>query len=227
MDFCARYLWARKEESSELCIFFSGWGLGPGCWQHLDIQEKDLLIVYDYGAEESAPDLSKYQSIEVVGYSMGVLMATDFTHTVQLSNITFLLAINGTLSPFSSTFGISPQQIEFTIENMSQSTFNNFLMGVAGDKPTYRKILPHVIPFEKSHLQFSLRYCVEKQKTLRQGLQWNAALLGENDLIFPVGGMRQFWENHKVPSIILNSGHFPFFNWNSWNEILDIGKEKV
>jgi biotin synthesis protein BioG len=227
MECNARYHWVRKEGGQELRMFFSGWGLGPGCWQHLDATDKDLLVVYDYGAEENMPDISGYENIEVIGYSMGVLMATYFMEKISMPEVRFLLAVNGTSMPFSAAYGLSPQQVQDTVDHMSPGTFNAFLMGVAGEKHIFRKILPHAIPFDNSHLQASLLYCLEVQNNTSQVMPWNAVLLGKNDLIFPFEGMRQFWNNYGVKTVVLDNGHFPFFQWGSWIEMLSFSEKNV
>ena len=50
---------------------------------------------------------------------------------------------------------------------------------------------------------------------------YDFALISSNDKIIPTQNQINFWQNN-APYKLLESGHFPFYNFNSWDEIAEI-----
>ena len=49
---------------------------------------------------------------------------------------------------------------------------------------------------------------------------YTKALVGVNDKIIPAKNQLNFWEKFDVPVVKLDCGHFPFYNYKSWEEIM-------
>ena len=48
---------------------------------------------------------------------------------------------------------------------------------------------------------------------------YNRAIISNTDKIIPTRNQHNCWDN-VCPVVVLNSGHFPFYDFKSWNDIL-------
>lgn len=219
LTFQARHTWMHKTHSEELLICFSGWALNDQCFAHLEPGNKDVLVFWDYGSQQTLPSIENYRSITVVGYSMGVLMASCYFTLFPSARIEKCVAINGTMQPVSSEFGMDPNPYHQTIAQMSATAFREFVFLVAGDAAQFRKIYRFTLPYETSHMQSGLIYFQEIQDLKPVPLVWSQAILSKKDLVFPYERLLAFWTQQNIPVFSLDEGHFPFFNWQAWNDL--------
>ena len=75
-----KYKWLNKKENTELIIFFNGWGMDEAVIKHLNFENYDVLMFYDYNFLETDFDFSSINNYKkhLVAWSMGVMTATLF-----------------------------------------------------------------------------------------------------------------------------------------------------
>jgi hypothetical protein len=60
-----------------------------------------------------------------------------------------------------------------------------------------------------------------KERTLeapQKGLIWDRVLVGKKDRIIPFSSQEKFWKGKE--SEILEQGHFPFYSFKNWEDML-------
>jgi biotin synthesis protein BioG len=103
-----KYKWLNNQKQKELIIFFNGWGMDESVVSHLQPDNFDVLMFYDYNSLNTDFDfnmLNKYCSKNLVAWSMGVMIGTLFNIDYEIKT-----AINGTLNPIDDKYGI-PKKI--------------------------------------------------------------------------------------------------------------------
>jgi hypothetical protein len=218
--FKAQHTWLKNRGSDKATLFFAGWGLTPSLWAHLETGDSDVLVFYDYGHVSDVPDLSAYKKVAIIGYSMGVLMATAFCNENRDLPITHLVAFCGSALPVSAQFGLDPLEYEYFIENMSATMYKEFLFKVAGDIAQYRQIAPKALPFQKEHMSQSLAYILSVQEKSLPVLRWNKAIVCKHDLVFAADKLLNYWSEMQLQPILLEKSHFPFYTWHQWEDLL-------
>ena len=116
------FLFRRKpfHDQNKLRIFFSGWGMCPE-GNRLE-SDCDLLLISNYTDLTPLPDLSAYQEIEIIAWSLGVYHAAKLLSYSQDLPVSHSIAINGTLEPISEQFGIPPKIFSGTLEKWNETT---------------------------------------------------------------------------------------------------------
>ena len=71
--------------------------------------------------------------------------------------------------------------------------------------------------------ELSALYDIIKTQTFNYSKFFDSAIISRYDKIIPTKNQLRFWNNNAVVKI-LESGHFPFYNFESWNEIVDFIK---
>ena len=65
--------------------------------------------------------------------------------------------------------------------------------------------------------------CVPLNEMFASGKKFDKVIISEKDRIIPTKMQKNYWTNCVVESVVsLDSGHYPFFNYNSWQEIISI-----
>jgi hypothetical protein len=49
---------------------------------------------------------------------------------------------------------------------------------------------------------------------------YDLAIIAANDKIFPPLNQKKHWQPTKTISVPIDEGHYPFYNWNEWEDIL-------
>ena len=102
-----RYKWLNQDSNNrKVLLFFNGWGMDECVVKHLDCEDYDVLMFYDYNSLETDFDfdlLKTYTEIALIAWSMGTMIATLFPQ-INSKNRT---AINGTLKSIDTEYGIT------------------------------------------------------------------------------------------------------------------------
>lgn len=200
-----------ENNNNKLIIFFNGWGMDEIIISHLDREDYDLLILYDYrDLDIDFPNLDKYKEKYVVGWSMGVMISTLFDRA--FGNIKKYIAINGTPKPIDDEYGIPTRVYKLTVKGFNQSSCQKFM----------ERMFDTTLPINK----FSNR-SLESQKEELQNLMgiegryvsFDKVIVSNEDKIIPTKNQLNYWKN---PAIIekIKSGHCPFFKFSKWSEVL-------
>ena len=89
------YKWIRKNNSDKIIIFFNGWGMDEYIVSHLDCEDFDVIVFYDYSNLDINIDFLNYKEKHLVAWSTGVMTATLF----DFGKLDSAIAICGTPRP--------------------------------------------------------------------------------------------------------------------------------
>lgn len=219
--------WLNKKENDKLIIFFAGWSFDFRPFEFLDCEDYDVLFVYDYRglsciSEEKKLILktsAKYKKSYLIAWSMGVFAAAmlkDF-----LSNCVLKIAVNGTLSPIDDKFGIPKKAFSLTLKNVQKSLESKFYQNLFSNDDEFLRYskTPVERSIESRVLELNSLYNVINKHNINLDNFYDKVLISQNDNIILTKNQLNFWTN-KAEIVLLDSGHFPYYNFKSWNEIL-------
>lgn len=212
----------REFGSKELIIFFNGFSLNSSIFKRLEDGDYDILYINDYREIPSDLDLfsytENYSSISLIAYSLGVFIAASIKNIFNI-RIDKSLAINGTLKPVDNYFGIPENIFKGTMEGLNDKGIVKFYNRVFDDN--YNKV-EEMLDFDTNKAIQELRYINDY---LQMGYLvkniFDKAIISISDRIFPPQNQISFWQN-ELETIIIEGGHFPFFKFNSWGELLSV-----
>jgi biotin synthesis protein BioG len=183
----------------------------------------DVLMFYDYRdlSREEAPDLSRYKSVDVAAWSMGVWAASSLLGRWGIVPRR-TVALNGTERPVDDLLGIPRVLYALTERGMD----------VRGRERFYGRMLDH----RDERLAFNARHrslrpvdeMVEELARVREqaaaapppGIRWDKAYISVNDRVFPVENQLRWWED-RCEIAYLPGGHYPFFRFITWESLID------
>ncbi|MBR6099563.1 DUF452 family protein [bacterium] len=221
-----QYHWLNKKNNSNLIIFFCGWSFDYKPFERLACNDNDVLVVYDYGDigtdnEDIIKSFSDYKSFTLITWSMGVYIAYLLKNT--LPNFDKKIAINGTPYPVHDEWGIPVKTFDLTLKYVDTGLQGKF----------QKNLFKRPEDFEK-YLETPVERTIENQKTelivldnfirnrvINYERFYDYAIISDTDKIIPTRNQKSCWENFETPYKVLNSGHFPFYEFNSWEEILN------
>lgn len=205
-----------KNNSSELIIVLNGWGTDETPFSALT-SHSDVLILSNYTDLNIDFDFSKYNNIKSISFSCGVLMTTILKNT--LPKIDYSVAINGTTLLFNKDFGVSPE-IEKIFTSLNLENYIEFrekyLVFDKKELELFNKYSPRRT-FEDSFEEY---FHLKKYDLLpKNEFNFDKVLISDCDRIIPAQNQINYWKDKY--KIIPNSGHFPFFKFNSFEEIIE------
>ena len=218
-----RFEWLSHQKRNNLILFFSGWGVGWRPFSDLKSNCSDVIIIYDY--TESALDLNleklcrEHLSVTLIAWSMGVAMANVVCHPFS-DLFKKAIAINGTISPVHEMFGISPEVMEKTIQNLSNGGLAKFYKRMCGNNSTHIKFNTLHDDFEGLDEELKVLYsrfnCILPEENI-----FKMAFIGKKDRIFSPSCQLSSWTHWQTNQRLLDEPHFPFFSWKNWEDITE------
>lgn len=209
--------WLKKQNNSKLVLFFCGWGMDENPIKHLKIGDFDVLVVYDYSDLTFEEDIKNYQEITLVAWSMGVLASSLVCSEF---NITKAIAINGTQRPVDAEFGINPKVYKLTLDNFSKSVRDKFFQNMFLGQEEYEKFQKPQQKIENQRQELAFLQDIAAKNQIFD-FEFDCAIISSRDNIIPTKNQKKFWQTKKVKVVELNSGHYPFFEFKSLEEILN------
>lgn len=217
-----RIEWLNKNASSRVIIFFNGWGMDAAAIKHLGTKV-NLLMVYDYRTTEQVifPDLAEFKEIVVVAWSMGVWAASRILSRMSIQK-SVNIALNGTECPVDDHYGIPLKIYHLTEQRMNERGREIFMQRMLGDASEVERFKQNrsVRPLEEvcEELSSIRKQCAGE----RISLKWNRIYVSTGDVIFPVENQLNWWKG-RAPIYSLPGGHYPFYQFQSWEEIINDG----
>ena len=216
-----KYKWLNKQNNNKLIIFFNGLGMDEGVVKHLDCENYDVVMFYDYNTVETDFVLDKYKEKYLVAWSMGVMIATNFfTPSSALrapspaggEGYNKATAINGTLKPIDSEYGIHPKIYDLTIKGFNSEKF------ISNMFDTREKLTPHPIPLlkERESKDQKSELIAIKNYSANEDFKYTRIIISDNDKIIPTKSQCKFWRQEAN----LHAGHCPFLGFKKWSELL-------
>ncbi len=200
-----KYKWLNRQDNQKLIIFFNGWGMDESVVKHLNPQDYDVIMFYDYNSLNiDLSIINGYAEKYLIAWSMGVMCASLFEIDYHKST-----AINGTLKPIDNTFGIPEKIYSLTIKGFNLKSSEQFIQNMFLEKITLPEIKRE---FENQKTEL----IALKSYNSNLNFHYDRIIISDSDKIIPTKNQIAFWG--VEPN--LHSGHCPFFLFKSWSELL-------
>ena len=202
-----KYKWLNKKQNENLIVFFNGWGMDERVVKHLDCENFDILMFFDYNSLNTYFNFKKlenYKTRNLIAWSMGVMTATLFDISYNLKT-----AVNGTLKPIDNNSGIPERIYDLTIKGFNEKGAERFIKNMFDEIQNLPKI-NRTIEEQKSELSALKTYSANPD------FKYTKVLISDNDKIIPTKNQCAFWKIEPN----LKSGHCPFMLFKKWSELL-------
>lgn len=201
-----KYKWLQNIKSNKLIIFFNGWGMDDFIVSHLDCEDYDVIVFYDYNSLDGDIDLNNYQETHVIAWSMGVMIATLF----EFNNLKSSTAICGTPKPIDNEYGIPERIYNLTIKGFNEASAKKFMERMFISNPDIDKFSNRTLESQKSELIKLLEY------KSNFDYKYSRVIVADDDKIIPTTNQLNYWKNPEI----IHSGHCPFVLYKKWAELL-------
>ena len=240
-----QFNWLNKQNNDKLIIFFAGWSFDYKPFEFLDCEDFDVLVVYDYNNplsltlspgersalipfpreraqlcecnETTTAGEGSYKQTYLIAWSMGVFVAYQLR--AQLPEFDKKIAINGTPFPVDDEFGIPQKPFLLTLRHAKTGLEGKFYQNIFNSTEEFERYMKTPVERTIDNRVEELQSLYDRIKVTEKTYEpfYDKAFVSSNDKIIPTKNQLKFWQD-KVQTI--ESGHFPFYNFKSWNEIL-------
>lgn len=212
-----QYHWLNKENNDNLIVFFAGWSFDYIPFKFLDCTDNDVLVVYDYNSIDDLPNFNTYNNKTLITWSMGVYVA--YLLKDKFKDFNRKIAINGTIYPVDDEFGIPHRTFDLTLKFAQTGLEGKFYKNVFNNDELFERYSK--APVERSIENrvselYSLDKLIKETKIKYNSEFYDFAIVSNFDKIIPTKNQLAFW---KEKAKTVDCGHFPFYNYNSWDEI--------
>ncbi len=218
--------WMHSNNNEWLIIFYNGWGMDSTPFRPLFSQKYDVLGCYDYSDDHCSIDIKSlaqaYDRIHLIGWSMGV--AHGHRHFQDVADyFDKTIAINGTLKPVDELYGIPVNICKATLDALSEETSVKFYRRMCRSSSVFKSFMHNrpqrVIDDMKNELAAIM---TDLQEIDGADSIYSDIIISDTDMIVPTKNQVRFWSEVKTGKIkSLESSHFPFYFWKSWDELLE------
>lgn len=209
------------QQHPDLLLVFAGWSASADLFKKIAIPENtDLWICSDYRTLDFAGDLKTYETIRVIGWSLGVWVAAKLFASSCIKP-TSAIAINGTSCPIHDRFGIPEAIFQGTLEQLIPNGMTRFNRRMCGSRELTKRYesLTNQRPVEILYDELlSLYKAISTEPDLSDALNWDKAIVGTDDRIFPADNLQNYW-NGRCTIQTIEAPHYPFSQWTNWNEL--------
>lgn len=215
-----QFHWLNKQNNNKLIVFFAGWSFDEHPFKFLDCGDFDVIIMYDYNKLDLPKiDFSNYKNIDLIAWSMGVFVA--YLLKEKLPKFAKKIAINGTIKPVDDKFGIPTKPFLLTLRHAKTGLESKFYQNIFDTKEEFESysVTPVERTIENRENELKSLYQIIKTSDNNYEHYYDKALISTNDKIIPTKNQVNFWQNNAEIEM-LESGHFPYYNFISWNDIL-------
>ena len=214
-------LFKQSSASENLIIYFAGWATSIDLIKSWPLPDNyDLLCCWDYRDLTFSVDVSHYQHIHLVAWSMGVWAAEQ---SLPLLAFKHAIAINGTPLAIDDLNGIPHKIFEGTLNNLTPISLQKFTKRMCGTEALlceYNKV--DAIDFMDAHQELTAIYRYFPQSRTPQ-IAWTKAIIGNQDHIFPTKNQKHYWDHchlqKKVKIEPLAAPHFLFPYFKDWSSL--------
>lgn len=213
-----QYHWLNKQNNKKLIIFFAGWSFDYKPFEFLACDDFDVLMFYDYNNLE-LPELPNYETYYLISWSMGVFSA--YLLKDKLPKFSKKIAVNGTPFPVNDDYGIPLKPFILTLRHAKTGLEGKFYQNIFDKTEEYNRYNCSAVErlIENRVSELNSLYERIKNTNLSYEQYYDKALISNNDKIIPTKNQINFWKTNSDYAL-LESGHFPYYNFKSWNELL-------
>ena len=214
-----QYHWLNRANNKRLIIFFAGWSFDQNPFQFLKPNDYDILILFDYN-NLNIPETPEYEDYYLITWSMGVF--TAYLLKDELPKFSKKIAINGTPYPVDNFNGIPIKPFLLTLKHAQQGLQGKFYQNIFNSPEEFEIYLKNPVKrsIENRVNELKNLYSIIQNTELKYDKYYNQALISQDDKIIPVKNQINFWTNNIDNYKMLESGHFPFYNFSCWDDIL-------
>lgn len=202
---------SRTKGNRRLILIFAGWAMDWRPFRELSVNGYDILVIWDYRELTfNWKPLLRYEEICLLAWSMGVFAASVTIHEL-LPRLTKRIAVNGTLSPIDDGKGIPEAIFHGTVEGLTPNSLRKFYRRMCVTSDEFRAFSARKPQRDFEEMLDELR-AIETHTVFHvpQVEEWDLAVIGRNDAIFPAANQVNAWKN--VAAIrLMQAGHLPDF----------------
>ena len=219
------YHWLNKQNNSRLIVFLTGWSFDFYPFEFLDCGKSDVLFVYDYNAiSGNAPEIpnsGEYSEKFLITWSMGVF--AGYILKDLFKDFDRKIAVNGTPFPVHDTLGIPQKPFLLTLRHAKTGLEGKFYRNVFNTDEEFEKYSINPVRRSIENREDELKSLYDRIKTENFEYKkfYDFAFISCSDKIIPTQNQINFWQDN-APYKLVESGHFPFYNFKGWNEIVEI-----
>lgn len=223
-----RASWNCKNNSNDLIVFFSGWGVDKNPFQHLRDSASDVIFMDIYHSDLDPFQwdslLKRYEKITVVAWSMGVLMAVQWLKKLKVE-VDEVYAINGTCMPVDEQYGIDPFWFERTLELLDQKVLDQFYKRMCRKKEILTQFLANKPDRTLDSLKEELRFLYHlsmnsKNDRMERSTSFTKAVISTKDFVMPSKSQHAYWNHRGMETISLEAPHFIFAGFSCWSDLV-------
>lgn len=213
-----------KQNNKNLIVFFAGWSFDEKPFGKLVCGGFDILFIYDYNELNLPKELENLQNYEhkyLLAWSMGVFVAYEFRKLFE--DFDYKIAINGTITPVDNEFGIPVKMFELTLKHAATGLAGKFYQNVFKNSEEFEMYskTPVQRTIENRVSELENLYNIIKKKDYKKAESfYDCAIVSDFDKIIPPKNQIASHQKNNEPIITLPFGHFPFYNFSSWSEII-------
>ena len=213
-----------KQNNKNLIVFFAGWSFDEKPFGKLVCDGFDILFIYDYNELNLPKELENLQNYEhkyLLAWSMGVFVAYEFRKLFE--DFDYKIAINGTITPVDNEFGIPVKMFELTLKHAATGLAGKFYQNVFKNSEEFEMYSKTLVrrTIENRVSELENLYNIIKMKDYKKAESfYDCAIVSDFDKIIPPKNQIASHQKNNEPIITLPFGHFPFYNFSSWSEII-------
>ena len=215
--------WLNKINNRKLIVFLAGWSFDFIPFEFLDCKDFDVLFVYDYNEFNFCEDFTEYSEKYLLTWSMGTYVG--YLLKDCFDNFNKRIAINGTPYPVHENFGIPLKPFLLTLKHAKIGLEGKFYQNIFNSENEFERYLttPVSRTIENRESELKSLYNHIKSNEIEYNNFYDFALISNNDKIIPSKNQVEFWKNNASYKTI-ESGHFPFYNFKSWEDIINLAE---
>ncbi len=216
-----QFHWLNKQNNDKLIVFFAGWSFDYKPFEFLKCDDFDVLLVYDYNnfaGTENIP--SKYKHKVLISWSMGVYVAYQLKNLLPVFDEK--IAINGTPYPVDDDYGIPLKPFILTLRHAKTGLEGKFYQNIFAKPEEYNEYSNNQVQRTVENRVSELNELYEKIKNTPKSYEkfYDKAFVSLDDKIIPAKNQINFWKSFDTEFKELESGHFPYYNFKSWKDLL-------
>ena len=215
-----QYHWLNRKGNRSLIIFFAGWSFDYKPFEILECGNFDVLVFYDYTEHSIPVEIPEYEKYYLITWSMGVYIA--YLLRDRLPEFEKKIAINGTPFPIDNTLGIPRRTFDLTLKFVDTGLEGKFQRNLFNSEEGYDKYLKNPVLRDIPNQAGELRALNDFISNANPSYEkfYDCAIVSEYDKIIPPKNQLNCW-NERANVFLLKSGHFPFFEFDGWKDILE------
>lgn len=188
---------------SHLILIFAGWSTCVDHYRECVFPGWDTAVVSDY-RDLTPPEIpSRYKTVYIFAYSLGVFAASLCDMHAAVS-----VAICGTERPVSDMYGIPEKIYIGTEKTLNERNLMKFHHRMAGDRESYTRLCEVLPKYPSIDILRDELTAIRTSDESVCGRKWHRAYVADSDAIFPPQNQMRFWQSaHETELVNLSGPH--------------------